>query len=109
MTDALINDKPQFVRLFCENGLNILDYLTYRRLESLYRSLSDSSLAYILLQRRLSERQGLAGSLPNLDGAMTVPLKSPQSALTGSASAMELNLYEVRKRRGERGSKKEKQ
>ncbi|XP_054463546.1 transient receptor potential cation channel subfamily M member 4a [Anoplopoma fimbria] len=95
MTDALINNKPQFVRLFCENGLNILDYLTYRRLESLYCSLSDSSLAYILLQRYLSERQGLAGSLPNLDGAETVPLKSLQSALTGPASAMELNLYEV--------------
>ncbi|XP_042360322.1 transient receptor potential cation channel subfamily M member 4a [Plectropomus leopardus] len=95
MTDALINDKPQFVRLFCENGLNILDYLTYGRLESLYRSLSDSSLAYILLQRHLSERQDLAGSLPNLDRAVTGPLKSPQSALTGPASAMELSLYEV--------------
>lgn len=100
MTDALINNKPQFVRLFCENGLNILDYLTYRRLESLYRSLSDSSLAYILLQKRLSERQSLAGSLPNLDGAVTEPLKSPQSALTGPASAMELSLFEVRETRG---------
>lgn len=99
MTDALINDKPQFVRLFCENGLNILDYLTYRRLESLYRSLSDSSLAYMLLQRRLSERQGLAGSLPSLDRPLSGPLKSPQSALTGPASAMELSLYEVRNRR----------
>uniref|UniRef100_A0A671Y7X0 Transient receptor potential cation channel, subfamily M, member 4a n=1 Tax=Sparus aurata TaxID=8175 RepID=A0A671Y7X0_SPAAU len=68
MTDALINNKPQFVRLFCENGLNILEYLTYRRLENLYHSLSDSSLAYILLQRRLSERQSMAGYLPNLDG-----------------------------------------
>ncbi|CAK6969623.1 transient receptor potential cation channel subfamily M member 4a [Scomber scombrus] len=95
MTDALINDKPTFVRLFCENGLNILDYLTYGRLESLYRSLSDSSLAYILLQRRLTERQGLAGSMPNMDGAMTVPLKSPQSPLTGPVSAKELSLYEV--------------
>ncbi|XP_071761298.2 transient receptor potential cation channel subfamily M member 4a [Centroberyx gerrardi] len=97
MTDALINDKPQFVRLFCENGLNILDYLTYRRLEGLYRSLSDSSLAYSLLQRRLSERQGLAGSLPNVDGATpgSAPLKRPQSPLTGPASAKELSLYEV--------------
>ncbi|XP_023262875.1 transient receptor potential cation channel subfamily M member 4-like isoform X1 [Seriola lalandi dorsalis] len=95
MTDALINDKPQFVRLFCENGLNILDYLTYRRLESLYRSLSDSYLVYTLLQRRLSERQALAGSLPSLDRSVTSPLKSPQSALTGPASAMELSLYEV--------------
>lgn len=99
MTDALINDKPQFVRLFCENGLNILDYLTYGRLESLYHSLSDSSLAYVLLQRRLSERQALAGSLQNMDGAASVPLKCPQSALTGPTSAMELSLYEVRKRR----------
>uniref|UniRef100_A0A8C3AK23 Transient receptor potential cation channel, subfamily M, member 4a n=1 Tax=Cyclopterus lumpus TaxID=8103 RepID=A0A8C3AK23_CYCLU len=97
MTDALINNKPQFVRLFCENGLNILRYLTHRRLESLYCSLSDSSLAYILLQKRLHERQGLAGSLPNLHGAETAPLKSLQSALSGPASAMELNLYEVRK------------
>ncbi|XP_020505240.1 transient receptor potential cation channel subfamily M member 4a [Labrus bergylta] len=94
MTDALINDKPTFVRLFCENGLNIVDYLSYGRLESLYRSLSDSSLAYILLQRRLSERQDLAGTLPRLD-PVTSPLKSPQSALSGTASAMELNLYEV--------------
>ncbi|KAM4531646.1 transient receptor potential cation channel subfamily M member 4a [Odontesthes bonariensis] len=94
MTDALINDKPQFVRLFCENGLNIIDYLTYERLESLYRSLSDSSLAYVLLQRHLSERQGLAGSQPVLDGPVIVPL-SPQSALTAPASAMELSLYEV--------------
>ncbi|KAM9541480.1 transient receptor potential cation channel subfamily M member 4a isoform 4-T4 [Salvelinus alpinus] len=97
MTDALINDKPQFVRLFTENGLNILDYLTYRRLEGLYRSLSDSSLAYTLLQRRLTERQGLAGSLPtvpcSLDGASL--LKSPMSPISEPWSAKELSLYEM--------------
>uniref|UniRef100_A0AAR2KGB8 Transient receptor potential melastatin 4b3 n=1 Tax=Pygocentrus nattereri TaxID=42514 RepID=A0AAR2KGB8_PYGNA len=60
MTDALVNDKPQFVRLFTENGLNILDYLTLGRLEELYRSISDSCLTYTLLQRRLSERQSAA-------------------------------------------------
>ncbi|XP_052374339.1 transient receptor potential cation channel subfamily M member 4a isoform X2 [Oncorhynchus keta] len=94
MTDALINDKPQFVRLFTENGLNILDYLTYRRLEGLYRSLSDSSLAFTLLQRRLTERQGLAGSLPtvpcSLDRASL--LKSP---ISEPSSAKELSLYEM--------------
>uniref|UniRef100_A0A3P8XH04 Transient receptor potential cation channel subfamily M member 4-like n=1 Tax=Esox lucius TaxID=8010 RepID=A0A3P8XH04_ESOLU len=82
MTDALINDKPQFVRLFTENGLNILDYMTYGRLESLYCSVTDSSLAYSLLQRRLGERQGIVGSqvrLQNvtlskgLDGSQGVP------------------------------------
>ncbi|XP_029997367.1 transient receptor potential cation channel subfamily M member 4a [Sphaeramia orbicularis] len=94
MTDALVNDKPQFVRLFCENGLNILDYLTHRRLEDLYRSLPDSSLAYLLLQRRLSERQSLTGTSPNQDAGSPV-LKSTQSALNGPASAKELSLYEV--------------
>lgn len=58
MTDALINDKPQFVRLFAENGLNILDYLTYGRLETLYQSVADGTLLYHLLQRRLVERMG---------------------------------------------------
>ncbi|XP_034045698.1 transient receptor potential cation channel subfamily M member 4a [Thalassophryne amazonica] len=97
MTDALINDKPQFVRLFCENGLNILDYLTYDRLESLYRSLLDSSLPYTLLQRYLSERLDLAGSLDNLNeiGSRPVPLTTPQSRIASSPSAHQLSLYEV--------------
>ncbi|KAK2832740.1 hypothetical protein Q5P01_016629 [Channa striata] len=95
MTDALINDKPQFVRLFCENGLNILDYLTYRRLETLYSSLSDSSLAYVLLQKRLMERHHVAGSGPSVEDELTVPLTSSHSALTKTASAMKLSLYEV--------------
>uniref|UniRef100_A0A669D8K0 Transient receptor potential cation channel subfamily M member 4 n=1 Tax=Oreochromis niloticus TaxID=8128 RepID=A0A669D8K0_ORENI len=56
MTDALINDKPQFVRLFTENGLNILEYLTYGRLESLYRSVPDGTVLYQLLQQCLAER-----------------------------------------------------
>uniref|UniRef100_A0A8C4F8S4 Transient receptor potential cation channel subfamily M member 4 n=1 Tax=Dicentrarchus labrax TaxID=13489 RepID=A0A8C4F8S4_DICLA len=60
MTDALINDKPQFVRLFTENGLNILDYLTYRRLESLYRSVADGTVLFQLLQRRLVERSEIS-------------------------------------------------
>uniref|UniRef100_A0A8C8D6P1 Transient receptor potential cation channel, subfamily M, member 4a n=1 Tax=Oncorhynchus tshawytscha TaxID=74940 RepID=A0A8C8D6P1_ONCTS len=72
MTDALINNKPQFVRLFNENGLNILDYLTYQRLEGLYRSLSNSSLAYTLLQRHLTERQSLARSLPTAVFTLTL-------------------------------------
>lgn len=62
MTDALINDKPQFVRLFSENGLNILKYLTYGRLENLYRSVGDGTLLYHLLQRCLAERLGTTSS-----------------------------------------------
>ncbi|XP_034070350.1 transient receptor potential cation channel subfamily M member 4-like isoform X2 [Gymnodraco acuticeps] len=67
MTDALVNDKPQFVRLFTENGLNILDYLTYGRLENLYRSVADGTVLYHLLQRHLVERLGYAGPAPTLN------------------------------------------
>uniref|UniRef100_A0AAR2K761 Transient receptor potential cation channel, subfamily M, member 4a n=1 Tax=Pygocentrus nattereri TaxID=42514 RepID=A0AAR2K761_PYGNA len=63
MTDALVNNKPQFVRLFTENGLNILQYLTYKRLESLYQSLPDSTLVYTLLQKWLKERDNLVSRL----------------------------------------------
>uniref|UniRef100_A0A668TJI1 Transient receptor potential cation channel, subfamily M, member 4a n=1 Tax=Oreochromis aureus TaxID=47969 RepID=A0A668TJI1_OREAU len=66
MTDALINDKPQFVRLFAENGLNIVDYLNYGRLESLYRSAPDGTLLYQLLQHCLEERLGnMASAQPS--------------------------------------------
>ncbi|XP_066564887.1 transient receptor potential cation channel subfamily M member 5 isoform X2 [Amia ocellicauda] len=57
MTDALVNDKSQFVRLFTESGLNILEYLTYGRLEQLYRALPANCLVRQLLEHRLSERQ----------------------------------------------------
>ncbi|PWA29909.1 hypothetical protein CCH79_00018945 [Gambusia affinis] len=95
MTDALINNKPQFVRLFCDNGLNILNYLTNNRLESLYRSLSDSLLAYILLQRRLSERQSLAGSQLSVDGAAPGAVETFHMEVNTGASAKDLSLFEV--------------
>ncbi|XP_009304689.1 transient receptor potential cation channel subfamily M member 4 isoform X1 [Danio rerio] len=56
MTDALENNKPQFVRLLIDNGLNILSYLTYGRLEKLYNSISDTCLAKTLLLHHLDER-----------------------------------------------------
>ncbi|KAG9349975.1 hypothetical protein JZ751_026328, partial [Albula glossodonta] len=92
MTDALVNDKPQFVRLFTENGLNILDYLTYRRLESLYSSVSDSSLIYALLQRRLNERRISAGSVPSL--ATVLDPAPSSSGLIKERSIKEFTLYE---------------
>uniref|UniRef100_M4ASG4 Transient receptor potential cation channel, subfamily M, member 4a n=1 Tax=Xiphophorus maculatus TaxID=8083 RepID=M4ASG4_XIPMA len=95
MTDALINNKPQFVRLFCDNGLNILNYLTNNRLESLYRSLSDSLLAYILLQRRLSERQSLAGSQLSVDRAAPGAMETFHMEVNTGASAKDLSLFEV--------------
>ncbi|XP_071763453.1 transient receptor potential cation channel subfamily M member 4-like isoform X1 [Centroberyx gerrardi] len=94
MTDALVNNKPQFVRLFTENGLNILDYLTYGRLESLYRSVADGTLAYQLLQRRLAERQGTSGSVHSLGNLLDSTAKAT-AGNTQSGPAKELSLFEV--------------
>ncbi|XP_028331625.1 transient receptor potential cation channel subfamily M member 4-like isoform X2 [Gouania willdenowi] len=95
MTDALVNNKPQFVRLFTENGLNILQYLTYGRLESLYRSVADGTLLYQLLQRRLVERLGTAGaalSPSNLQESS--PSKVPAESMQ-NGPVMEVSLFEV--------------
>uniref|UniRef100_A0A8C5F7S3 Transient receptor potential cation channel subfamily M member 4 n=1 Tax=Gadus morhua TaxID=8049 RepID=A0A8C5F7S3_GADMO len=71
MTDALVNNKPEFVRLFTENGLCILDYLNYGKLEFLYSTTPEGTLAYHLLQRmlqrRLQERPFTASSANLLD------------------------------------------
>lgn len=96
MTDALVNNKPQFVRLFTENGLNILDYLTYGRLERLYRSVADSTLAYRLLQRYLGERQGAAGSTRSLANLLDPSPSKAAEANAHSGPAKELSLFEVR-------------
>ncbi|XP_063337917.1 transient receptor potential cation channel subfamily M member 4-like [Pelmatolapia mariae] len=96
MTDALINDKPQFVRLFTENGLNIMQYLTYGRLESLYCSVPDGTLLYQLLQHCLEERLG------NMASAQ--PSSEQQSSSSKVAAdknqrrpRREFTLYEVSK------------
>uniref|UniRef100_A0A665UMV3 Transient receptor potential cation channel subfamily M member 4-like n=1 Tax=Echeneis naucrates TaxID=173247 RepID=A0A665UMV3_ECHNA len=92
MTDALINDKPQFVRLFTENGLNILDYLTYGRLESLYRSVADGTLLYYLLHRHLLERLGTTVSTAtNQHGS---PSKKKAERMQ-SGPITQISLFEV--------------
>ncbi|XP_069461761.1 transient receptor potential cation channel subfamily M member 4 isoform X2 [Ambystoma mexicanum] len=57
MTDALVNNKPSFVKLFMDNGLNIMDYLTYGQLEELYSSVTENDLLYNLLRKKQEERQ----------------------------------------------------
>ncbi|XP_062381677.1 transient receptor potential cation channel subfamily M member 4-like [Sardina pilchardus] len=101
MTDALVNDKPEFVRLFTENGLNILDYLTNGRLESLYRSVSDSSVVYALLQYHLALRTNAAGLGHGLghgigsSTSLSDPLSVSPKELEMTRPSKELSLYEV--------------
>ncbi|XP_033062556.1 transient receptor potential cation channel subfamily M member 5 isoform X4 [Trachypithecus francoisi] len=62
MVDALVSNKPEFVRLFVDNGADVADFLTYGRLQQLYRSVSPKSLLFDLLQRKQEEaRLTLAG------------------------------------------------
>uniref|UniRef100_A0A672G4U9 Transient receptor potential cation channel, subfamily M, member 5 n=1 Tax=Salarias fasciatus TaxID=181472 RepID=A0A672G4U9_SALFA len=62
MMDALINDKPDFVRLFVDNGVNLGEFLTYGRLQELYWSVSEKSLLHNLLLKKYEEKQVLLGA-----------------------------------------------
>ncbi|XP_074921940.1 transient receptor potential cation channel subfamily M member 5 [Chelonoidis abingdonii] len=55
MMDALVNDKPEFVKLFIDNGANMYDFLTYSRLQRLYCSISRKCLLYALLLKKHEE------------------------------------------------------
>uniref|UniRef100_A0A8C2C6N7 Transient receptor potential cation channel, subfamily M, member 5 n=1 Tax=Cyprinus carpio TaxID=7962 RepID=A0A8C2C6N7_CYPCA len=52
MMEALINDKPDFVRLFVDNGVNINEFLTYGRLQELYCSVPEKNLLHTLLLKK---------------------------------------------------------
>uniref|UniRef100_A0A8C5VYG5 Transient receptor potential cation channel subfamily M member 5 n=1 Tax=Microcebus murinus TaxID=30608 RepID=A0A8C5VYG5_MICMU len=62
LMDALVSNKPEFVRLFVDNGADLADFLTFGRLQQLYRSVAPKSLLFDLLQRKQEEaRRPLAG------------------------------------------------
>ncbi|NWU91402.1 TRPM5 protein, partial [Upupa epops] len=62
MMDALVNDKPEFVKLFVDNGANISEFLTYSRLQRLYCSISRKCLLYeLLLKKHQESKQSLTG------------------------------------------------
>ncbi|NXF86652.1 TRPM5 protein, partial [Eubucco bourcierii] len=62
MMDALVNDKPEFVKLFVDNGANIAEFLTYSRLQRLYCSISHKCLLYeLLLKTHEESKLTLAG------------------------------------------------
>lgn len=60
--DALVHDKPDFVRLFVDNGVNLGEFLTYGRLQELYCSVSEKSLLFDLLLKKHQEKQILLAS-----------------------------------------------
>lgn len=65
MMDALVNDKPEFVKLFIDNGANISEFLTYSRLQRLYCSISQKCLLYELLLKKHEETKLTLTGLPD--------------------------------------------
>ncbi|XP_011374673.1 transient receptor potential cation channel subfamily M member 2 [Pteropus vampyrus] len=55
MAAALISNKPEFVKLFLENGLRLKDFGTWDTLLYLYENLDPSCLFYCKLQKVLAE------------------------------------------------------
>ncbi|XP_035997628.1 transient receptor potential cation channel subfamily M member 4 [Fundulus heteroclitus] len=94
MTDVLINDKPQFVQLFTENGLDIMKYMTYGRLEQLYRSVEESTLLYQLLQRRLAVRLGTTTVVPAAASEPKSPSKLTEENLESGLMA-DFTIFEI--------------
>uniref|UniRef100_A0A8C9AYP5 Transient receptor potential cation channel subfamily M member 5 n=1 Tax=Prolemur simus TaxID=1328070 RepID=A0A8C9AYP5_PROSS len=62
MMDALVSNKPEFVRLFVDNGADVADFLTFGRLQQLYRSVAPKSLLFDLLQRKHEEARRTLGA-----------------------------------------------
>ncbi|ELK03576.1 Transient receptor potential cation channel subfamily M member 2 [Pteropus alecto] len=59
MAAALISNKPEFVKLFLENGLRLKDFGTWDTLLYLYENLDPSCLFYCKLQKVLAEEPAL--------------------------------------------------
>ncbi|XP_048401025.1 transient receptor potential cation channel subfamily M member 5 isoform X1 [Stegostoma tigrinum] len=85
MMDALVNDKPEFVRLFIDNGMNMYDFLTYGQLQELYRSISRKSLLYELLLKKHEEQR------------LTITGMNPTSHRDTPEKRPKFTLYEVSK------------
>ncbi|MGH0141250.1 UNVERIFIED_CONTAM: hypothetical protein FKN15_010031 [Acipenser sinensis] len=55
MMDALVSNKPDFVKLFIDNGMNMCDFLTYSKLQDLYCAIPPKCLLHQLLQKKHEE------------------------------------------------------
>ncbi|XP_006876843.1 PREDICTED: transient receptor potential cation channel subfamily M member 2 [Chrysochloris asiatica] len=69
MSAALISNKPDFVKLFLENGVQLKEFVTWDTLLYLYKNLAPSCLFHCKLQKVLAEepeRLACAPALPCL-------------------------------------------
>ncbi|XP_049483681.1 transient receptor potential cation channel subfamily M member 2 isoform X1 [Panthera uncia] len=64
MTAALISNKPEFVKLFLENGVRLKEFVTWDTLLYLYQNLDPSCLFHSKLQKVLAEEPERPVSAP---------------------------------------------
>lgn len=101
MMDALVSNKPEFVRLFVDHGLDVADFLTYGRLQQLYRAVAPKSLLFSLLQRKLEEGRPPARGPPA--GPPAFSLLEVSRVLKDFLHDACRGLYQVRRHRGRGG------
>ncbi|XP_064135610.1 transient receptor potential cation channel subfamily M member 2 isoform X2 [Loxodonta africana] len=66
MAAALISNKPDFVKLFLENGVHLKEFVTQDTLLYLYENLAPSCLFYFKLQKVLAEEPKRLASAPGV-------------------------------------------
>lgn len=66
MTAALISNKPDFVRLFLENGVQLMEFATLDTLVWLYKNLEPYCLFHTKLQKVLIEDHGRLTCEPDI-------------------------------------------
>ncbi|XP_069059375.1 transient receptor potential cation channel subfamily M member 2-like [Pleurodeles waltl] len=59
MTIALIDNKPDFVRLFLDHGVSLKEFLTWDTLTFLYNNMEPSSPIYSKLEKLIAEEEPL--------------------------------------------------
>ncbi|XP_053514216.1 transient receptor potential cation channel subfamily M member 5 [Artibeus jamaicensis] len=104
MMDALLSDKPEFVRLFVDHGANVADLLTYGRLQQLYRATPPKSLLFSLLQRKLEEGRPAPARGPPPAGPPAFSLHEVSRVLKDLLHDACRGLYQVSGARGPGGA-----
>lgn len=84
--DALLNDRPEFVRLLISHGLSLGHFLTPLRLAQLYSAVSPNSLIRSLLDQ--AAHSGGGGRIPPIkDGTIEFHVGQVLRTLLGETCA----------------------
>lgn len=92
--DALVTDKPDFVSLFVDNGVNLAEFMTYGRLQDLYCTVREKSLLYDLLLKKHNEKQVLRSARAAGPAHLELGDKRPRFTLLEVAKVLKDFLHD---------------